>query len=161
MDNSIERESLIEKLEQFPVVLETAVSHLTVEQLTTHYLEDEWTVAQNVHHLADAHLNGFIRVKLTLTEDCPPLKPYDQDLWAAFPDSTNPDIQTSLHILQGLHQRWALLFRSLTDGDWARKGNHLDDGLETVADLLHIYVTHGEAHLDQIERTLQAGERIG
>lgn len=156
MDNSLERESLIEKLEQFPVVLATAVSSLTTEQLTTSYVEGEWTVAQNAHHLADAHLNGFVRVKLTLTEECPPLKPYDQDLWSAFPDTTNPNIQTSLHILQGLHHRWALLFHGLTDKDWERVGNHLDDGLVSVAQLLAIYVAHGEAHLTQIQRTLDA-----
>ena len=151
--------TLIEKIEQFPVQLETAVSGLTIEQLTTAYLEGEWTVAQNVHHLADAHLNGFVRVKLALTEDCPPLKPYDQDKWAVYPDAKNVDLEASFQILRGLHQRWGLLFRALSDDEWTRTGNHLDDGIETVADLLRIYVTHGEAHLDQIQRTLAASEQ--
>ena len=152
-------EALIEKIEQFPAQLETAVSGLTSEQLTTPYLEGEWTVAQNVHHLADAHLNGYVRVKLALTEDCPPLKPYDQDKWAVYPDANHVDLETSFQILRGLHQRWGLLFSALSDDEWTRTGNHLEDGIVTVADLLRIYVTHGEAHLDQIQRTLVASER--
>ena len=152
-------EAFIEKLERFPEQLETAVSGLTIEQLTTPYLEGEWTIAQNVHHVADAHINGYIRVKLTLTEDVPPLKPYDQDKWAISPDANNVDLDTSFHILRGVHQRWGMLFRSLTDPEWTRSGNHLEDGIVTVADLLTIYVAHGEAHLDQIARTLAASQQ--
>jgi hypothetical protein len=149
-----ERHPLIETIRDFVGRLETAVCHLTPTQLTTHYLPHEWTVAQNVHHLADSHMNSFIRLKLILTEENPPVKPYDQDAWADKPDSNNPDIQTSLMLLRGLHTRWALLFTSLTEADWQRTGIHPDIGTITPEDLLQIYADHCEAHLDQIARTL-------
>ncbi len=38
-------------------------------QLETRY--KNWTVRQIVHHLADSHLNGYVRFRLALTEDRP------------------------------------------------------------------------------------------
>ncbi|MCZ6776414.1 MAG: hypothetical protein O7D34_08165 [Ignavibacteria bacterium] len=35
------------------------------------YRSGGWTVRQVVHHLADSHLNAFVRMKLILTEEKP------------------------------------------------------------------------------------------
>ena len=43
-------------------------------------------MGQIVHHLADSHLNGFVRMKL-MSAVGPVLKPYDQDAWAKLPDT--------------------------------------------------------------------------
>src|SRR5690349_1226226 len=91
-----QRREMIDKIRMLPVQLEAAVRGLTTEQLTTHYLANEWTVAQNVHHVADSHMNSFIRTKLILTEDRPTLKPYDQDLWAVQADADHTALETSL-----------------------------------------------------------------
>jgi hypothetical protein len=132
------------------------VCDLTPEQLTTRYLASEWTVAQNVHHLADSHMNSYIRLKLMLTEDHPTLKPYDQDAWALSADANNPAIETSLQLLRGLHARWVTLFESLGEDDWLRAGRHPETGEVTAEDQLRIYAAHGEGHIDQIKRTLAA-----
>lgn len=147
----------IEIIRCFPERLDALVAHLSLEQLTTHYLTGEWSVAQNVHHFADSHMNSFIRLKLILTEDSPTVKPYNQEAWAELIDSNNGQIQTSLSLLRGLHARWALLFASLTDGQWTRTGYHPEYGEITPAGLLDTYVDHCAAHIDQIERTLAAG----
>jgi hypothetical protein len=129
---------------------------LSAEQLTTAYLEGEWTAAQNVHHLADSHMNAYIRTRLILLEDQPTLKPYNQEDWAALPDASAADVSASLAILRGLHARWAALFEGLSDADFARAGNHPEVGIITIADLLRTYARHGAAHIDQIQRTLAA-----
>jgi hypothetical protein len=59
----------------------------TKPYLTVRYREGGWTLRQVVHHLADSHLNAYIRFKLALTEDEPTIKPYDEASWAALPDS--------------------------------------------------------------------------
>ena len=79
---------------------------------------------QNVHHLADSHMNSYIRCKLMATEDHPTLKPYDQDLWAAFPDAQKADISGSMAILKSLHERWVEFFESLPVEAWSRTGFH-------------------------------------
>lgn len=152
-----QRSHKIEKIRQLPAQLAAVVLPLSAEQLTTHYLANEWSVAQNVHHLADSHLNSFSRLKLILTEDNPPLKPYKQDDWAVLADATQADISDSLFLLTGLHRRWVRLFESLTEEQWQRRGLHGDVGPVTVEDLLRIYAAHGEGHIGQIERTLAAG----
>ncbi|MDJ0756904.1 MAG: DinB family protein [Ardenticatenaceae bacterium] len=150
------RRQRIAQIRQLPDQIETLVKDLTVEQLTTHFLADEWTVAQNVHHLVDSHMNSYIRCKLMATEDQPPLKPYDQDAWAMHADATTADIQNSLIMLRALHERWAQFWESLPDSAWARTGMRPTAGPISLNDQLGLYVEHGLAHIDQIERTLEA-----
>lgn len=148
--------ALIAMLRRFPDDLHALVSPLSEAQLLARPLPGEWSIAQNVHHLADAHINGYIRTRLALTEDHPPLKPYDQDLWAALPDADLADLAPSMAILRGVHHRWALLYEHLTEADYGRIGHHLAAGAMSVAFILHHYVEHGELHLEQIRRTLAA-----
>jgi DinB superfamily len=151
-----DRAALIDTLRRFPDELHTLVGSLTPAQLTVHSLPGEWSIAQNVHHLADSHINGYIRTCLALTEEHPPLKPYDQDLWAALPVAGSADLSPSMLILRGLHARWADLYANLDDAQYARSGYHLAAGEYTVQFVLEHYVEHGELHLDQIRRTLAA-----
>lgn len=151
-----ERLSHIETLRRFPAALEALVSQLNETQLTTPSLAGEWTIAQNVHHTADSHMNSYIRLKLMLTEERPLLKPYDETKWALFPDATPPDFTLTFELLRGLHGRWVTVFENLTEEQWLRVGHHPVNGDTTVADLLENYAAHCKAHLDQIQRTLDA-----
>ena len=151
-----EREVLIAKIRALPGQVATLVAGLPPQTLTAHTLAGEWSVAQNVHHLADSHMNSYIRLKLILTEENPTLRPYDQNLWATTPEANNADLGYSLTLLQGLHERWATLFASLTESQWVRIGFHPEHGAVSVEELLRTYAAHGEGHLDQMQRTLAA-----
>jgi len=150
MAGAEQRKELIAKIRALPAGVEAAVKGLGEEQLDTRYRKDGWTVRQVVHHLADAHLNAFMRTKLILTEDKPTLKTYKQDAWAVLLDASKLDIQSSLLILHGLHERWSSLLDSLPASSWARAGIHPERGEVTLADLLKLYAHHGENHLKQI-----------
>lgn len=156
MLTAAERQPLIDKIRNFPQELEALISGLNEEQLTRHFLEGEWSIAQNVHHTADSHLNSYIRLKLMLTEDNPTLKPYDETRWALFADATPPQFDHTFQLLRGLHGRWVTVFESLTEEQWQRPGYHPEIGQICVEDLLTGYADHCSAHLDQIRRTLQA-----
>lgn len=151
-----ERQTYIEKIRRLPAQLAELVSGLSESQLTTQFLAGEWSVAQNVHHLADSHMNSYIRCKLILTEENPPLKPYDQDAWAKLPDAQRADLSTSLLLLAQLHARWVTFWETLPADAWKRTGFHPENGPMTLADIVRSYAAHGEAHLDQITRTLAA-----
>lgn len=150
------RLALIGSLRAYPQKLADLVAGLTPYQLTTHFLAHEWTVAQNVHHVADSHMNSYIRMRLILNEAYPTLRPYDQDAWANAPEARSADLSYSLTLLQGLHERWAAAFAALHDDQWTRLGYHPENGDVSVEDILRDYVAHGEAHIDQIQRTLAA-----
>lgn len=154
--DTAERQELIAKIAALPGQVEALVGGLGAGELTTAYLDGEWTVAQNVHHLADSHLNSYVRCKLIATEERPTFKPYDQDRWAALPDAAQADIADSLALLRHLHARWAIFWRALPDDAWSRLGHHPESGDVTLAAQLRLYVAHGEGHLDQITRTLAA-----
>ena len=151
MPTQVERKELIAKIANFPNILETNIADINENQMDTPVRPGEWTVRQIVHHLADSHLNGYIRMKLIITEKNPLIKPYDQDAWSELSDMKG-GMQASLQILRGLHERWAGLLESLPEESWSRTGVHLENGLVTLDQLLALYVHHGETHLDQINQ---------
>jgi hypothetical protein len=103
-----------------------------------------------VHHLADSHLNAFIRFKLALTEDVPTVKTYDQERFCSLPDVQGSPVETSLAILEGLHERWSRLLSSFAEADFARKLRHPDLGEIDLDFLLQMYGWHGRHHVTQV-----------
>jgi len=140
-----ERRIAIEHIAQTPGLLSAAVSGLTPEQLDAPYRDGGWTVRQLVHHVADSHMNAYVRFKLALTELDPTIKPYDQKLWAELPDSQAP-IEVSLALLAALHQRWVPLLRAMKPEDFARTLRHPEMGPVTLDGNLRIYSWHGRHH---------------
>lgn len=156
MLTTAERATHINQIRNLPAQLQALVAHLSDEALTTHFVEGEWTVAQNVHHLADAHMASFINFKRILNEEKPPIRGYDADDWAYLADANHADISLSLNILEGLHARWVQLLSSLSEEEFARFGINSVGNERSIDDYIRIYGNHGEAHLDQIQRTLAA-----
>ncbi len=152
--SSEERNELITRLDWLPQRLNALVRDLKEEDFHKPNPNGGWTIAQILHHLADSHMNGFIRTKLMLTEDQPTLKPFDQDMWAETPEIHDAPVVTSLEILTGLHRRWVVLLKNLEEEDWGRQGHHPEVGRVTLDGLLKIYANHCEAHLKQIEEML-------
>lgn len=150
-----QRRTRIDRMRRFPDELDALIQPLSEDQLRTRYLPGEWTVAQIVHHLADAHMNGIIRFKLLLTEAVPTVKPYDQDAFAALADNDLP-VEHSLALLRPLHVRMCHLLDSVTAEQWERKGRHPNLGDISMDDLLQIYHDHCDDHLEQIRHTLAA-----
>lgn len=145
-----ERKPLVTKLRNLPNELQAAVKGLTPEQLETPYREGGWTVAQVVHHVADSHLNAYLRMKFILTEDKPLLKGYSQDVWAARDDARAKQVAPSITLLKGLHKRWVAMLKKVGRAEWKRTGIHSERGEVTLDDLLLTYAAHGEKHVGHI-----------
>jgi hypothetical protein len=103
-----------------------------------------------VHHVPDSHLNAYVRFKLTVTEDTPTIKAYDEAAWAQLQDSVGTPIEVSLSLLESLHTRWVVLLKSLRPQDFQRKWNHPDSGIHDADWLLGLYAWHGEHHVAHI-----------
>src|SRR5262249_13622404 len=67
--NEAQREQLMTVLAELPQKIRKAVDGLNEQQLDTPYRDGGWTVRQTVHHVADSHMNSFIRFRLALTEE--------------------------------------------------------------------------------------------
>jgi hypothetical protein len=144
------RAELIAIIENAPSNLRKDVAGLSEEQLSTRYRN--WTVRQIIHHLADSHVNSYVRFKWALTEELPTIKAYYEDRWAALEDSRTGDIESPLTLLEGLHARWVLLLRSMTEPQFSRSFIHPETG-ESVSlnAALCYYAWHCRHHTAQIK----------
>ena len=140
-------EEWILDIKYLPNLLENAVLNLDEHQLETPYRPDGWTVKQVVHHVADSHMNAYIRFKLGLTEINPAIKPYDEAAWALLSDTNNLPINLSLTLLFALHTRWVEVLKHISKAEWDRTVYHPEQKKEiTLWNLLGLYSWHGRHH---------------
>ena len=147
-----ERKEQIDTLRRLPENLRAAVRGLSEAQLDTPYREGGWTVRQVVHHFADSHANSYIRFKLALTETDPVVKAYDEAAWARLKDIPVTPIETSLALLESLHQRWVILMRGMSGDDWKKQYIHPDHGrAQTLEYTLALYAWHCDHHIAHVK----------
>lgn len=148
--DAAQRETWIAEIASQPARLRQAVKGLSDVQLDTPYREGGWTVRQAVHHVPDSHMNSYIRFKLALTEENPTIKPYNEAGWANLADSKLP-VEVSLKLLEGIHERWVILLRSLTETDFDKTFVH-PQSKETLslAQSLGLYAWHGNHHIAHV-----------
>jgi hypothetical protein len=141
----------ISDISSFSARLKQEVAHLDNVQLDTRYRPDGWTIRQVVHHCADSHTNSITRFKLALTEDRPTVRPYFEDRWAELADCKDFPIESSLKILEGLHQRWTALLNNMSESDFERSFIHPEHGQEfRLNEVTGIYAWHCNHHLAHI-----------
>lgn len=140
-------------IREFPLELKKSVENLSVTEKNWKYRPEGWTIKQVIHHLADSHMNAIIRLKLTLTEDVPVIRPYEEALWAELTDGLQDDIQSSLKIIEGVHERWSQLLENLSVHDFNRMYYHPQhQRLFSVKEGLGIYHWHCTHHLAHIKQ---------
>ncbi|MBN9383663.1 MAG: putative metal-dependent hydrolase [Chitinophagaceae bacterium] len=145
------KEEWLNDIKFLPQLLENAIVNLDESQLQTPYRAGGWTVQQVAHHVADSHMNGYIRCKLALTEDNPTIRPYEEKLWANLNDVQQVPVNISITLLYALHTRWHAALSDLTIHDWQRKLFHPEANKEmTVWYLLGNYAWHGKHHVAHI-----------
>lgn len=146
----------ISDIEYLPKRIENLVNNLSTEELNFAYRPKGWKIKQVIHHLADSHMNAFIRFKLTLTEDSPIIKPYDEAKWAELEDGTSDDINDSLQLLKALHSKWAKLLKTLNkDDDFQRVYVHPEHNKSfELIEALAMYAWHSNHHLAHVKQAL-------
>jgi hypothetical protein len=140
------RAAAIETIAALPAALQQAVRGLDPQQLDTPYRDGGWTVRQVVHHVADSHLNAYLRCKLALTAAEPTINAYDEAQWAEFADGKAGATSVSMGLLQALHVRWVHCLRTLPADAFGRRLRHPERGLMTVDDVVGLYAWHGRHH---------------
>jgi hypothetical protein len=144
------RASALDDLAALPARMRDAVAALDDRQLDTPYRPGGWTVRQVVHHVADSHLNAYIRLKLTLTEETPSIKPYDENAWAGLPDMRMP-VAVSLALIESAHARALTICRVMSEQQFARSFFHPEHGKAISLDeFLQMYAWHSRHHVAHI-----------
>jgi DinB superfamily len=137
-----------------PNDLEVAIQTLDESQLATPYRDGGWTVQQLVHHMADSHMNAYIRFKWGLTEELSTIKTYKEKEWAELPDVFHVPVNVSVTLLHALHRRWVALLNTITEEQWNNvKIFHPERQAEmSLWTLLGIYAWHSKHHVAHINR---------
>ncbi len=145
------KKSLLNDIKITPALLENAITNLDEKQLNTPYRTDGWNIKQVVHHVADSHMNAYMRFKLGLTENEPTIKTYDEGAWSELNDTTNLPVNISLTLLHALHIRWVELMKNMSEEDWQRTIFHPEHQKKiSLWYLLKMYAWHGKHHVAHI-----------
>jgi len=144
-------DSWIGGIRSAPLLFDYCIENLDEVQLNTSYRPGGWSIIQVVHHVADSHMNAYIRLKLALTEENPTISPYDENLWAELPDVKLVPVNMSVTLLHALHSRWATLLDNLKEGDWTRTYYHPGNKeYMPIWQMTNQYSWHGAHHAEQI-----------
>jgi hypothetical protein len=112
---------------------------------------DAWCALEIVGHVIEAERRGFAgRSALLLDQDEPRLATWDPGAVAAARRDRDRDAAALASELLTLREASVRRLEGLTAADLARGGEHPDVGRLTVAELLHEWVHHDRAHLDQL-----------
>ena len=144
------RAKAIQEIAAVPAAVRAATEGLNDAKLDTPYRDGGWTVRQVVHHIADSHMNAYVRCRLALTEAEPTIKPYEESAWAKLEDAAHAPIDVSLRLLEPLHERWVTLLGSVKPQAFARTFRHPDHGVRTLDWMLYLYAWHGKHHTAHI-----------
>ena len=146
----------IQDIRDFPDLLAKELEGLSPADLLKTYRPGGWNISQVVHHVADSHMNSFIRFKLSLTEGHPAIKPYLEGLWAELPDGKDLPPGISLNLLSSLHLRWCHLLDRMTDTDFQKGYFHPEKNRVVPLDeATCLYAWHCRHHLGHIRLAKQ------
>jgi uncharacterized damage-inducible protein DinB len=154
--SAADRSVHIATLRDLPAAMEYAVKNLDDHQLDTPYREGGWSIRQVVHHVADSHMNAYIRFKLALTEDNPTIRPYKEELWAELPEARHAAPDVSLRLITAIHDRWVLSLDGMKEEEWSRTFYHPESQKSYRLDLaLSLYAWHSNHHLAHVTHLRQ------
>jgi hypothetical protein len=151
------RAAYIDTIEQLPATFRALTRGRTDGELDTPYRPQGWTVRQVVHHVADSHMNAYIRMKFALTEDAPAIKAYDEAKWAELPEAKTGPAEISLALLEALHRRWLMFMRALSVADFGRAYTHPELGRVTLDEAVALYAWHSQHHAGHLKKGLGIG----
>lgn len=148
------RAAFIDAIGQAPATLRSLVGGLSEAALETRYRAGGWTIRQVVHHMADSHINAYVRMKLAATEEAPPIKTYDEARWAELPEARTAPVAISLDLLDALHRRWTTFLSALPADHFRRTFAHPGWGTVTIDESLGMYAWHCRHHTAHVRLAL-------
>jgi hypothetical protein len=146
-------EEWIATLRALPSWMDACIENLDASQLQVPYRPGGWNIQQVVHHLADSHMNAYIRLKLALTEDNPTVKPYEESAWAELIDTAMTPVNVSVTLLHALHRRMVTLLQYMQPSDWERTYYHPEHKRNfPIWEVVALYDWHSRHHTAQIQQ---------
>ncbi|CAB5040325.1 MAG: hypothetical protein F2911_11555 [Actinobacteria bacterium] len=113
-----------------------------------------WSVAEILHHLADAELHQSVRLRAMLVEDRPLWVQWDEQAYASTLGYDTRPAADALTLLLSLRHMNGRLLASLSPDQWARTATHPQTGSSDVARWVDVAADHLAAHVLQARRAV-------
>jgi hypothetical protein len=151
-----ERDALMVRYRDGADAFRAALADVADAELDERPIEDEWTVREIAHHLADSELNSAVRLRRLIAEDEPVLQGYDEATFVQRLHVTQRPIASSIDAAAAARASTLTILETLTDDEWARTGTHAEQGPYSVEAWLLDYADHPWDHAEQARRVLAA-----
>jgi anti-anti-sigma factor len=146
-----ELQRLLALYEQGPTLLRDAVFGLSQIQLRKPAPPGNWSVLQNICHIADFELVYADRMKRVMAEDRPMLLSGDPDEFAANLAYQQRDLDEELDLIAAVRRQVARVLKTKNAADFERVGQHSVDGPLSLRRLLERIAGHIPHHLKFVE----------
>jgi len=146
---------LIEKYESGWKILAKTVENLH-DDVILDFKRDpkDWSIRQVIHHICEAELHAFLRIRSAIAEPGLIISPFNQEKWEKSLNYNEQDIALSIDAVKFAHLTNGKLLRSITLEQWNNTISHLTFGNMTVTDIVSSFSDHLLHHLEQINKRL-------
>ena len=138
---------LIEQYVACTQKLRKAVAGLSPEELIARPGPGNWSILENIVHLADSDAIAIDRMKRMLTEINPPLLYADETAYVDRLFTHDQSLEDALTLIDVGRRQFARALRKLPEAAFERAGTHNKRGRVTVGGMVKDYVEHVDHHL--------------
>jgi hypothetical protein len=147
---------LIERYASGAKLLRQSVAGMSQEQVLARPIPGKWSTLEVVAHLADFEVIAVDRLTAIIAETEPTLPGRNEQQYAARLAYDQRDMEEQLQLIELCRSHVLRILRSLTEGDWSRRGIHTEAGPLTLEQQLRRAVKHVEHHLVFIQEKRRA-----
>lgn len=145
-----ERANLLDVYQNGPTAFEAAVAEFPREMWTFKPSLAEWSIHEQIVHVADSETNSYIRARRFIAEPASTVMGYDQDRWTVALDYHRQNPDAYLALFRQLRATTYAVIRHLPASAWANTVVHSENGVMTMDDWLRVYADHPHAHIRQM-----------
>ncbi|MSO33333.1 MAG: hypothetical protein EXQ80_02775 [Candidatus Nanopelagicaceae bacterium] len=129
---------------------------ISSEKLHKSPQNEDWSLANIIHHMADSEAHFYIRYLRILTENVPTTEFFDENVYPELLQYEKRDVHASIALIESIRASSVSLFNNFSDEDWQRKG-FTSEGKEFVLiALIKKGRSHITEHANQLSATLLA-----
>ncbi|MFN0148461.1 MAG: DinB family protein [Dehalococcoidia bacterium] len=137
--------ALVDAYGHGPSLLNEAIRGLDAGAINARRPGSDWSIRDNVLHVADMELLRAVRIRAVIAEEQPVLVSVDETLWTRRLQYLWRSVEAAISLFDHLCFTTVELLRWSDKAAWERTGAHPELGAVTVREL----VARGAAHVDE------------
>jgi hypothetical protein len=147
-------EQILGELVENGARFERAAGRVPEPLISKRLAQDEWSIKEDLCHIADIQSVGVGRIEKIMSEENPPIEIYDESRENLERDHRDDDMSSSLATFLTARADLVSKMRDRPGSDWQRAGQHPVCERFTVEFILNDMLDHEQKHFERIDRTM-------